>query len=212
MINEYLNILRRDYSGKELDVSNTPENPFSLFDQWFEEAVHAQVLEPNAMHISTISSEGKPDGRIVLLKEITPRGFVFYTNYLSKKGKDLTSHPDVNITFFWIEIMRQVRIKGVAQKTSPEKSDQYFQSRPIDAQCSSAISPQSAVVEDLSSFKQSYQRLLDLKQPVARPDHWGGFEIVAEEFEFWQGQAGRFHDRITYQKHENQWIKKRLAP
>lgn len=211
MINAYLNTLRREYTGKDLTLTSTPKDPFLLFHQWFEDAVHANVLEPNAMHLSTVSPNGTPDGRIVLLKEITDRGFIFYTNYHSKKGRDLNHNASFHINFFWIEIMRQVRVSGTVEKLNRKLSEKYFDSRPNEAKISALISPQSETISS-KAFLMEKIKTQKKEDHISCPENWGGYHAKANYFEFWQGKPSRFHDRVCYHLADTVWNKKLIAP
>jgi len=208
--------LRKEYTLKDLTVEQTAPDPFVQFRIWLAEALQAQVPEPNAMHVATVSSTGKPSGRIVLLKELDNKGFVFYTNYTSRKGQELTQNAWASLTFFWPELERQVRVEGRTEKTSPQQSDIYFQSRPRGSQMGAWASPQSQFIPSREILENN---LAKLKQQfgenslIPRPQHWGGYHVLPESVEFWQGRASRLHDRILYTKTiEGSWQKHRLAP
>ncbi len=206
--------IRKEYSLKILDNQHINANPFEQFKTWFAEAMQAQVLEPNAMHLATVSPSGKPSGRIVLLKGVD-NGFLFYTNYDSRKGKDLINNPFASITFFWAELERQVRIEGHVEKIKPELSTDYFKSRPFESQIGAITSPQSQVIESREilehKFAEIWQRYEGEEPP--KPENWGGFRLIPEVFEFWQGRKSRLHDRLRYKPiDENNWKIERLAP
>lgn len=206
--------LRKEYTLNGLDTADVLADPIAQFRLWFNAALQANVPEPNAMYVSTVTEEGRPDGRIVLLKDILDTGFVFYTNYESRKGKELTSHPFAAITFFYQELERQVRIEGRVEKVSPEQSDDYFNSRPRGSQLGAWVSNQSSVIEnrDVLATRQRELEARFADQPVPRPPHWGGYQVIPDLIEFWQGRPSRLHDRIRYRKENNNWIIERLAP
>ena len=198
-----------------LSENQVEENPFRQFDHWWDEAVKAEIDEVNAMTLSTVSSDGKPTARIVLLKGYDDYGFVFFTNYESKKGKDLLFNPNASLLFFWKELERQVRIEGTCEKVSEAESDQYFYSRPEGSRIGAWASPQS---QEISSRDVLDSNLAELEKrfrdtPVTRPPHWGGYRIKPQTMEFWQGRPSRLHDRIAYsQDSSGDWIFARLAP
>ena len=207
--------LRENYTQAGLSEADVSPNPIHQFQSWFDAAVSAQLPEPNAMTLSTVSSNGRPSSRIVLLKGLDERGFVFYTNYNSRKGQELTENAWASLVFVWLDLERQVRIEGAVVKVSNEETEQYFQSRPRGSQLGAWVSNQSAVIRDrqvleteLAQLEQQYQN-----QPIPRPPHWGGFRIQPNWVEFWQGRPNRLHDRICYQKQtDNAWCISRLAP
>lgn len=206
--------LRNEYTLSGLDLSDVLPDPIAQFRQWFDAALNAQLPEPNAMHVSTVTAEGRPDGRIVLLKDVSDRGFTFYTNYESRKGQDLTNRPFAALTFFYPELERQIRIEGGVEKISPEESDAYFASRPRGSQIGAWVSHQSSVVSNRDVL-ETRQRELEAQfasQPIPRPPHWGGFRVVPDSLEFWQGRPSRLHDRIRYRKEGADWILDRLSP
>jgi pyridoxamine 5'-phosphate oxidase len=206
--------LRQDYSRHQLTRSSVAADPIEQFAIWFNEAIKAQIFEPNAMHLGTASPEGIPSGRTVLLKGYDNRGFTFFTNYLSRKSADLLANPNCYLHFFWKELERQVLIRGVAAKTSEKESDDYFAVRPYQSQIGALASEQSSVVESRESLETKFE---ELKQEypegsVPRPDFWGGFRVSPTEFEFWQGRLSRLHDRILYSRAEGGWKTSRLSP
>lgn len=207
--------LRRDYKNNTLDEGNLVKNPIIAFKKWFQEALQSNVLEPNAMTLST-AVDNIPDARIVLLKDITEVGFVFYTNYDSKKGKDLSINPNCSLTFNWLELERQVRIQGVASKLDRETSEQYFKSRPIGSQMGAHTSPQSQKIpnrEYLENLNLSIQNKFKEDCDIPIPDFWGGFIVIPSTIEFWQGRPSRLHDRIQFILNANGlWETVRLAP
>jgi pyridoxamine 5'-phosphate oxidase len=206
--------IRMEYRSGILDEKEIHINPFNQFSDWFEEALNAGIGEPTAMFLATAGKNGIPSGRIVLLKGFDHRGFVFFTHYNSRKGREIGENPWVSITFHWKEIERQLRIIGLVKKISTKESDEYFLSRPFDSQISACISPQSAVVSSrLLLEKNRNDFLLKFKgKQLKRPDDWGGFRIEPTLFEFWQGREHRLHDRIQYRKDQKIWVIERLAP
>jgi pyridoxamine 5'-phosphate oxidase len=207
--------MRKDYSRQSLDASDVLRDPVAQFQKWFEEARQAALAEPNAMHLSTVNAEGKPAGRVVLLKGIEEGQFIFYTNYQSRKGQELAHTPWAALTFFWIELERQVRIEGKVSKVARQTSDSYFHSRPRGSQIGAWVSPQSEVIPGRDFLKNRQQTLEDqfAGQEVPLPEHWGGFALIPEMIEFWQGRPSRLHDRIRFTLNEQQeWIIERLAP
>ena len=205
--------LRKSYERAELSESASNQNPLQQFDQWLQEAVRAQVPEPNAMTVATVSGDLRPSTRIVLIKGYDERGIVWYTNYDSRKGQQLAGNPFAALQFHWVELERVVRIEGRVEKVSAEESDAYFASRPLDSKIGAWASPQSQVISGrgvlvANAAKYSAQFLLN----PPRPPHWGGFRLVPERWEFWQGRKSRLHDRLSYRQEGQQWIRERLAP
>lgn len=208
-----LHDIREDYTKKVLSIKECHDNPIVQFERWEQEALHAQVNEPTAMNIATVSADGHPSARMVLLKEVNERGFVFFTNYNSHKGQDLATNPFAALTFFWAELQRQVRIEGRVEKISEQASDEYFASRPYTSRLGAWASEQSRPIENYKGLLTKAAKLA-LKYPlnVPRPPHWGGFVVVPELLEFWQGRTSRLHDRICYRLEKGHWIKERLSP
>ncbi len=206
--------IRKEYTLHGLDLSDIDSNPLTQFSQWFEEARQAEVPEPNAMHLTTVSAQGQPSGRIVLLKGLDETGFVFYTNYESHKGKNLAENPLASLTFFWAELERQVRIEGKVEKVSEEESTAYFHSRPHASQLGAWASPQSQTIESREVLENNFKELEEKYEEgkVPKPAHWGGFRLIPEQIEFWQGRPSRLHERILYQKEGGDWMINRLAP
>ncbi len=207
--------LREDYRLKSLDFTDVTQDPFLQFDSWFQEAVAAQILEPNAMVLATVS-EGKPSARVVLLKGLNTEGFVFFTNYTSRKGIELAENPHAALCFNWLDLQRQVRIEGVVQKISEADSDAYFNSRPFGSRIGAWASPQSQIIENRSILEENLAELTEKyknTEGVSRPPHWGGYVLLPHLIEFWQGRSSRLHDRICYKKTEKgEWEMVRLAP
>jgi pyridoxamine 5'-phosphate oxidase len=206
--------IRKEYKSHTLDERHTHPDPFRQFGQWMQEAIEAQANEPTAMHLATVGPDGRPSGRIVLLKGIELGGFVFYTNYNSRKGGELAAHPQACLTFYWAEMERQVRIEGRVEPVPADVSDAYFQSRPRGSQIGAHVSHQSQPV-DRQALEDRYAALeaeYADGRPVARPPHWGGYVLRPETVEFWQGRPSRLHDRVLYALDAGQWIRTRLSP
>lgn len=205
--------LRKDYALKTLEERDVDRDPLRQFGVWMVEAIHAQVPEPSAMTLATVGANGRPTTRIVLLKGVDSRGFVFFTNYESRKGRDLAANPVASITFFWKELERQVRIDGTVEKVSAEESDAYYQTRPLGSRIGAWASPQSRPIEDRAWLEQRWTSLsAEHGQTPKRPPHWGGYRVMPEEMEFWQGRMSRLHDRILFTRTESDWKISRLAP
>ena len=206
--------MRREYEAGELNEQDLTAEPLVMFSRWLQEAVNTGVTEPNAMTLATATTEGRPSARVVLLKEVNSEGFVFCTNYLSRKGRELLENPHAALVFDWHEMERQVRIEGRVEKLTAKESDDYFISRPENAKIGAWTSPQSKIVKDRSELdklrKETEQRFAH--KEIHRPDHWGGFLIRPTVIEFWQGRPDRMHDRIAYYKTEEGWSMHRLAP
>ena len=207
--------LRKSYEKGTLDLHNVKDNPLQLFQTWFYEAKEADAIdEANAMSLTTLGDDGFPRARVVLLKDFSEEGFVFFTNYKSEKGKSLLKHPKVGLSFYWPCLERQIIIKGEAEKLAAEKSDQYFDSRPRGSQLGAHVSPQSEVIPD-RKFLEDLQLNLEKKfenTEIPRPAHWGGILVRPHEIEFWQGRPNRLHDRICCYSDGINWKVKRLAP
>jgi len=206
--------LRRDYSQEALLESDVFENPIDQFMKWFEEALSAELVDPNAMTLSTVSQDGMPSSRVVLLKGIIEEGLQFYTNYTSQKSKELEANPQAALCFYWAPLERQVRIQGTVEKLSREESADYFRQRPRQSQLGAWASSQS---DRLESREELVERFEEVKkqfqdQEVPLPDFWGGYLLRPSKFEFWQGREGRMHDRICYEKKDGGWKRNRLAP
>jgi pyridoxamine 5'-phosphate oxidase len=206
--------LRVDYTLRSFDEKDLLTDPFKQFEQWMEEAILAEANEPNAMTLATVKPDGTPSARIVLLKGFDERGFTFFTNYESSKGVELAANKNVAIVFCWLELQRQVRIEGIAEKISAAESDAYFMSRPEGSRIGAHASPQSTIIENRKVLEDSYAHFEKLfqQEPVMRPLNWGGFIVNPHSIEFWQGRKSRLHDRFLYKKLSNEWKINRLAP
>lgn len=207
--------LRKDYSRKKLAEEKAKADPFAQFSKWWKQAVKSNIEEANAMTLATASTDGMPSGRIVLLKDFSEKGFVFFTNYNSFKGQQLAENPRACLVFFWKELERQVRITGIVEKLSAEENDEYFYSRPIESQVGAATSPQSQVIESRTWLDEEFKKLSKeaKDKKVKRPAHWGGYIVRPVIIEFWQGRPGRLHDRLQYSLlDDGNWKIERLAP
>jgi pyridoxamine 5'-phosphate oxidase len=206
--------LRKDYGQASLNEHEVMDDPMLQFTQWFEQALKAEVNEPNAMSVATVAANGRPSSRIVLVKQFDERGFTWYTNYDSRKGQELEDNQYAALLFFWSELERQVRIEGRVERTSTEESDRYFRSRPLKSRLSAIASHQSAPIGSRAELEQNYEAVArQAGDDPARPDNWGGFRLVPERLEFWQGRRSRFHDRIVYERQEDgSWTRLRLQP
>lgn len=205
--------IRKDYQLSTLDEATAGDNPLAFFGKWFAEAEAAEATEVNAMTLATVDAHNKPHARIVLLKALEEKGFVFYTNYNSSKGKEIEVNANAAAVFFWKELERQVRIEGVIKKVSEEESDQYFHSRPKGSQLGAWASPQSQVIPDRSTLDNNYSQYAgQFGEHIPRPPHWGGYCIIPSYIEFWQGRSNRMHDRIAFLLDNDIWKVCRLAP
>lgn len=207
--------IRKNYAQHSLSENDVEANAMKQFDTWWKEAVAAEIDEVNAMTLATASSDGLPAARIVLLKGYSDKGFVFFTNYESFKGKQLTENPKACLVFFWKELERQIRVTGLVEKVSAADSDEYFYSRPIGSQLGAIVSPQSQRIESREWLEEKYQQAEQQLHAfeLKRPDRWGGFLVRPVLMEFWQGRPSRLHDRIEYALQENgEWNRERLAP
>ncbi|MDH3209861.1 MAG: pyridoxamine 5'-phosphate oxidase [Burkholderiaceae bacterium] len=205
--------LRKSYELAELDEAHSQADPHKQFELWMQQALDAQLPEPNAMTLATVSAEGRPSTRVVLIKGVDERGIVWYTNFESRKGRELAANPFAALQFHWVELERVVRIEGRVERVSDAESDVYFASRPLDSRIGAWASPQSEVIASravlLGNVAKVSARYL-LNPP--RPPHWGGFRLVPDGWEFWQGRKSRLHDRLRYRLDQARWIKERLAP
>jgi pyridoxamine 5'-phosphate oxidase len=205
--------LRKDYALKTLDERDVDRDPLRQFGVWMVEAIHAQVPEPTAMTLATADKAGRPAARIVLLKGVDPRGFVFYTNYESRKGRDLAENPRAAVAFMWKELERQVRVEGRVEKVSELESDAYYQTRPLGSRIGAWASPQSQPIADRAWLERRWAELTTQHgEAPPRPGHWGGYRLMPEWIEFWQGRLSRLHDRIVYSRAGEGWKIARLAP
>ncbi len=205
--------LRQEYMHSRLDEHQVAGDPLRQFDLWFQEAVRAQMPLVNAMTLATVSRAGRPAARIVLLKGIDGRGFVFYTNYRSRKGRELGANPAAALLFHWNELEREVRIDGVVERVSDEEADAYFASRPLGSRFAAIASPQSEVVADRAALEARFAETeLRYGSDPPRPLHWGGYRVIPDAVEFWQGRPNRLHDRVLYSRRADGWTTCRLAP
>lgn len=207
--------LRKDYTLAGLTEADLDPDPIAQFRSWFAEAQAARGAEPNAMSVASADTSGRPSVRTVLLKGLDERGFVFYTNYESDKGRSLDANPRAELLFYWSELERQVRISGHVERTSRDETEAYFRSRPIGSQVGALIAPQSQIITTRDDLDQRYRELQEQYQTggVPLPDHWGGYRVVSETIEFWQGRKNRLHDRLRYRRDgQGAWVIERLAP
>ena len=212
-MNQRIADLRKSYERDELDEQRSLADPLQQFGRWLDEAIAAEIPEPTAMTVATVDGTGRPSTRVVLLKGYDVRGLVWYTNYLSRKGREIAANPFVALQFHWVELERVVRIEGRAGQVEAGESDAYFASRPLDSRIGAWASPQSEVIASRSVLVANAARMAArfLLQPP-RPPHWGGFRLVPDVWEFWQGRKSRLHDRLRYRQDADVWIRERLAP
>ena len=205
--------LRKSYEKAELSEQESPSDPMLLFEKWLHEAIQAEIPEPNAMTLATVSRENRPSTRPVLIKGCDERGIVWYTNYESRKGLELSGNPCAALQFHWVELERVVRIEGRVEKISDRESDEYFGSRPFDHRIGAWASPQSQIITDRSVIEKAASKYLaEYPKDPPRPTYWGGYRLKPELWEFWQGRKSRLHDRLRYQKEAGGWKRERLAP
>ena len=204
--------IRKDYTKGSLKVSDLPDSPFESFKKWLDEAISSEVEEPTALTLSTIHEGKRPRSRVVLLKKIDDLGLVFFTNYNSQKGTEIASNPYAAMNFFWPELERQVRVEGHIEKISSTESDDYFYSRPKESQAGAIVSAQSKEIPEGLDLSAEINALIKQPDKLKRPEHWGGFRLIPDYFEFWQGRPSRIHDRVFYQLQNERWSKGRLSP
>jgi len=210
-----INSIRNEYNKGSLSRSDLPKSPWQLFNTWLNNALQENVFEPNAMVLSTINEKNCPSSRMVLLRDYNENGFVFYTNYNSKKGNEISSNNNASLLFYWQQLHRQIRIEGVCKKVDASVSDIYFGSRPLASQIASAISPQSEIIDSRKILENAVNEMdanNNDKTSIERPKHWGGFCLVPNYFEFWLGRPSRLHDRFSYAIDGDDWKINRLAP
>lgn len=212
-MNKSIADIRKDYTLKTLDEADVSANPFQQFETWWNEAISSDIDEANAMSLSTINHLNKPTSRTVLLKGFDEEGFSFFTNYNSSKGHQIEKNTNVALCFFWKELQRQIRIEGVAKKLTDKENDDYFNSRPLGSRIGAWASPQSEVIKNRTVLEENEKKIQqEFGDNIKRPDHWGGYKVIPNYFEFWQGRASRLHDRIAFTLENNNWKIVRLAP
>ena len=213
MFNDLDHRFRTDYTKNTLLKDDLNSNPFDQFEVWFKDFVSVKKSQPNAMVLSTVSSDNKPSSRVVLLKHVDENGFVFFTNYNSQKGQDLAHNPEVSLLFYSIELERQIHVSGRVERVSREESEAYFKSRPKGSQIAAIVSKQSETVESRDVLEDIYAEYEHkLGGDLVCPDYWGGYRVIPEEFEFWQGRSCRLHDRLIYTHEKNTWVVTRRFP
>jgi len=205
--------LRQEYMRERLDESDAAPDPIAQFRKWFDDAVRGALPMVNAMTLASVSAAGKPSARIVLLKGVDERGFVFYTHYESRKGQELSANPRAALLFYWIELEREIRIEGTVERTTAAESDDYFESRPLGSRLAAIASPQSTVLRDRGELEERYSDTVKrYGDSPPRPANWGGYRVVPDALEFWQGRPNRLHDRLVYSKRADGWEIARLSP
>jgi len=205
--------LRIDYARHGLSEAEAGDDPLELFRRWFDQAVAAGQYEPNAMTLATATPAGRPSARIVLLKIADERGLAFFTNYQSRKGRDLANNPFAALVFHWPAVERQVRVEGAVEVVSEAESDEYFATRPVNSRLGAWASEQSGVIPSRDELERRHRELLEkYGEQVPRPPHWGGYRVVPAEWEFWQGRPSRLHDRIRFREADGRWVRERLSP
>ena len=205
--------LRQEYMRERLDESDAAPDPIAQFRKWFDDAVRGALPMVNAMTLASVSAAGKPSARIVLLKGVDERGFVFYTHYESRKGQELSANPRAALLFYWIELEREIRIEGTVERTTAAESDDYFESRPLGSRLAAIASPQSTVLRDRGELEERYSDTVKrYGDSPPRPADWGGYRVVPDAVEFWQGRPNRLHDRLVYSKRADGWEIARLSP
>lgn len=213
-VRNYINSVRRDFASKPLSKSDLNENPMEQFATWMEEAVNAQILDPYAMCLSTVNVDGHPSSRIVYWRDVSEDGFVLYTNYNSRKGVEIAANPNVALNFHWTELDRQIRIEGKIKKVPTEMSDTYWASRPRESRIGAWASAQSHIIPNSNQLQESIKELQEKykDEEIPRPKHWGGYVVIPERLEFWQGRPSRLHDRFVYIKNGDDWTLAQLSP
>ena len=206
--------IRSEYRKGSIDFSNIPSDPINLFSLWIKDALELYKSDANACVLSTVDLENKPSSRVVLLREISSKGFIFYTNYNSNKSNDINNNNNVCLNFYWNKLERQVRVNGFVKKVDVHQSDKYFKSRPIKSQIAAIISPQSQEIDINTNLSDKLNNELNTKNLdlIKRPEHWGGYCVIPNKIEFWQGRDSRLHDRLLYKIINNRWKTSRLAP
>jgi len=212
MTEKNLAALRREYQGQPLNEADAAAEPLAQFQRWFDEAVAAQTPMVNAMTLATVNTAGQPSARVVLLKGVDQGGFVFYTNYASRKGRELEVNPRAALVFYWSELEREIRIEGSVTRTSAAEADAYFDQRPLGSRHAAIASPQSETVADRATLEQRFAAAAQLGDRPHRPAHWGGYRLSPATLEFWQGRPNRLHDRLLYTREAGRWKISRLAP
>jgi pyridoxamine 5'-phosphate oxidase len=206
--------LRKEYSHASLSEDDVDPDPIKQFAKWFHEAINAKIPEPNAMSVATAAANGRPSSRILLIKEFDERGFVWYTNYESRKGHELLKNPYAALLFHWVELERQVRIEGRVERISAAESDAYFHSRPLQSRFGTLASLQSQPITDRHALEERFAQIQQqYGENPPRPEHWGGYRLIPDSLEFWQGRSSRMHDRILYTRvNDGRWLRQRLQP